>query len=107
MASWPIFSVLLFPVTDPAKQPVWRRDQLGCRSATRGKDHPGDLPPRVICDMRREESSVTRNQINVLVTGMGMTTPLGPDVASTWRALLAGESRASSPLSLLNSAPVT
>jgi 3-oxoacyl-[acyl-carrier-protein] synthase II len=26
---------------------------------------------------------------------MGMTTPLGPDVASTWRALLAGESRVS------------
>jgi 3-oxoacyl-[acyl-carrier-protein] synthase II len=38
---------------------------------------------------------VTRNQIDVLVTGMGMTTPLGPDVASTWRALLAGESRVS------------
>jgi 3-oxoacyl-[acyl-carrier-protein] synthase II len=38
---------------------------------------------------------VTRNQINVLVTGMGMTTPLGADVASTWRALLAGESRVS------------
>ncbi len=28
----------------------------------------------------------------VVVTGMGMTTPLGGDVASTWRALLAGES---------------
>ena len=26
---------------------------------------------------------------------MGMTTPLGPDVTSTWRALLAGESRVS------------
>ena len=26
---------------------------------------------------------------------MGMTTPLGPDVASTWRSLLAGESRVS------------
>lgn len=38
---------------------------------------------------------MTRNQVNVLVTGMGMTTPLGPDVASTWRALLAGESRVS------------
>lgn len=36
---------------------------------------------------------MTGNRINVLVTGMGMTTPLGPDVASTWRALLAGESR--------------
>jgi 3-oxoacyl-[acyl-carrier-protein] synthase II len=31
--------------------------------------------------------------MEVLVTGMGMTTPLGPDVTSTWRALLAGESR--------------
>jgi 3-oxoacyl-[acyl-carrier-protein] synthase II len=38
---------------------------------------------------------LTRNQIEVLVTGMGMTTPLGPDVTSTWRALLAGESRVS------------
>jgi 3-oxoacyl-[acyl-carrier-protein] synthase II len=38
---------------------------------------------------------VTINQVNVLVTGMGMTTPLGPDVESTWRALLAGESRVS------------
>ena len=33
--------------------------------------------------------------MDVFVTGMGMTTPLGPDVASTWRALLAGESRVS------------
>jgi 3-oxoacyl-[acyl-carrier-protein] synthase II len=33
--------------------------------------------------------------MEVLVTGIGMTTPLGPDVASTWRALLAGESRVS------------
>jgi 3-oxoacyl-[acyl-carrier-protein] synthase II len=38
---------------------------------------------------------VTNNQVNVLVTGMGMTTPLGADVESTWRALLAGESRVS------------
>ncbi len=28
----------------------------------------------------------------VVVTGMGMTTPLGGDVASTWSALLAGTS---------------
>nr|WP_137816359.1 beta-ketoacyl-[acyl-carrier-protein] synthase family protein [Gandjariella thermophila] len=28
----------------------------------------------------------------VLVTGLGMTTPLGPDVPSSWSALLAGES---------------
>ena len=38
---------------------------------------------------------MTNNQVNVLVTGMGMTTPLGADVESTWRALLAGESRVS------------
>jgi len=38
---------------------------------------------------------VTNNQVNALVTGMGMTTPLGADVESTWRALLAGESRVS------------
>jgi 3-oxoacyl-[acyl-carrier-protein] synthase II len=38
---------------------------------------------------------LTHNQVEVLVTGMGMTTPLGPDVTSTWRALLAGESRVS------------
>ena len=38
---------------------------------------------------------MTNNQVNALVTGMGMTTPLGADVESTWRALLAGESRVS------------
>jgi 3-oxoacyl-[acyl-carrier-protein] synthase II len=32
--------------------------------------------------------------IDVVVTGMGATTPLGGDVASTWRAALAGESGA-------------
>ena len=31
----------------------------------------------------------------VVVTGIGMTTPLGADVPSTWAALLAGESRVS------------
>lgn len=31
---------------------------------------------------------------DVVVTGLGMTTPLGADVASTWAALLAGESGA-------------
>jgi acyl carrier protein len=40
--------VLLFPLADPAKQPVWRRDQQGCRSVTGGKDHPGDLPCPVL-----------------------------------------------------------
>lgn len=30
--------------------------------------------------------------IEVVVTGLGAITPLGPDVASTWRALVAGES---------------
>ena len=28
----------------------------------------------------------------VVVTGLGATTPLGADVASTWKALLAGQS---------------
>ena len=31
-------------------------------------------------------------QATVVVTGLGATTPLGGDVASTWRAMLAGES---------------
>jgi 3-oxoacyl-[acyl-carrier-protein] synthase II len=31
---------------------------------------------------------------DIVVTGLGMTTPLGADVASTWAALLAGESGA-------------
>jgi 3-oxoacyl-(acyl-carrier-protein) synthase len=31
---------------------------------------------------------------DVVVTGLGATTPLGGDVASTWRAALAGESGA-------------
>lgn len=30
--------------------------------------------------------------MNVAVTGLGATTPLGGDVPSTWSALLAGES---------------
>jgi 3-oxoacyl-[acyl-carrier-protein] synthase II len=34
--------------------------------------------------------------IDVVVTGMGATTPLGGDIASTWRAALAGESGARS-----------
>ncbi|MCW2912181.1 MAG: 3-oxoacyl-(acyl-carrier-protein) synthase 2 [Actinomycetia bacterium] len=32
------------------------------------------------------------NQVKVVVTGLGATTPLGGDVASTWSALLAGAS---------------
>ena len=31
---------------------------------------------------------------DVVITGLGATTPLGGDVASTWRAALAGESGA-------------
>ena len=30
--------------------------------------------------------------VEVVVTGLGATTPLGGDVASTWEALLAGKS---------------
>lgn len=32
------------------------------------------------------------SQVEVVVTGLGATTPLGGDVASTWEALLAGRS---------------
>jgi 3-oxoacyl-[acyl-carrier-protein] synthase II len=36
---------------------------------------------------------VTSNdQVSVVVTGLGATTPLGGDVASTWSAMLAGTS---------------
>lgn len=35
---------------------------------------------------------VTLNMEDVVVTGLGATTPLGGDVASTWAAMLAGES---------------
>jgi 3-oxoacyl-[acyl-carrier-protein] synthase II len=35
---------------------------------------------------------VAKNQVSVVVTGMGATTPLGGDVASTWSAMLAGKS---------------
>jgi 3-oxoacyl-[acyl-carrier-protein] synthase II len=35
---------------------------------------------------------VSRDQARVVVTGLGATTPLGGDVASTWSALLAGRS---------------
>jgi len=31
-------------------------------------------------------------QVSVVVTGLGATTPLGGDVASTWSAMLAGTS---------------
>ncbi|MDX6242483.1 MAG: 3-oxoacyl-[acyl-carrier-protein] synthase, partial [Frankiales bacterium] len=32
------------------------------------------------------------NQVTVVVTGLGATTPVGGDVASTWEGLLAGRS---------------
>ncbi len=35
---------------------------------------------------------MTRPEQTVVITGLGATTPLGGDVASTWAALLAGES---------------
>ena len=35
---------------------------------------------------------MTADDIRVVVTGLGVTTPLGGDVASTWSALLAGKS---------------
>ena len=34
----------------------------------------------------------TKDQVSVVVTGLGATTPLGGDVASTWSAMLAGNS---------------
>ena len=34
----------------------------------------------------------TNDQASVVVTGLGATTPLGGDVASTWSAMLAGTS---------------
>jgi 3-oxoacyl-[acyl-carrier-protein] synthase II len=35
---------------------------------------------------------VARDQVSVVVTGLGATTPLGGDIASTWSAMLAGRS---------------
>ncbi|MCW2876315.1 MAG: 3-oxoacyl-(acyl-carrier-protein) synthase 2 [Sphaerisporangium sp.] len=35
---------------------------------------------------------MSRDRVRVVVTGLGVTTPLGGDVASTWSALLAGQS---------------
>ncbi|MDN5932180.1 MAG: beta-ketoacyl-ACP synthase, partial [Pseudonocardia sp.] len=35
---------------------------------------------------------MTGSDIEVVVTGLGATTPLGGDVTSTWEALLAGQS---------------
>ncbi|MGZ4616887.1 MAG: beta-ketoacyl synthase N-terminal-like domain-containing protein, partial [Actinomycetes bacterium] len=37
------------------------------------------------------DSRLTDSQ-RVVVTGLGATTPLGGDVASTWSAMLAGQS---------------
>ena len=34
----------------------------------------------------------SNDQVSVVVTGLGATTPLGGDVASTWSAMLAGTS---------------
>ena len=34
----------------------------------------------------------TRSDVSVVVTGLGATTPLGGDVASTWSGLLEGRS---------------
>ena len=35
---------------------------------------------------------MTRSRRRVAITGLGMVTPIGHDVASTWEALLAGQS---------------
>jgi len=35
---------------------------------------------------------VAKDQVSVVVTGLGATTPLGGDIASTWSAMLAGKS---------------
>ena len=35
---------------------------------------------------------MARDQVSVVVTGLGATTPLGGDIASTWSAMLAGRS---------------
>ena len=40
------------------------------------------------------ETAVRADQPRVVVTGLGMTTPLGGDVASTWESMLAGRSGA-------------
>ena len=37
-------------------------------------------------------SNLSKNGRRVVVTGMGMLTPVGNDTASTWNALLAGKS---------------
>jgi 3-oxoacyl-[acyl-carrier-protein] synthase II len=42
----------------------------------------------------KERFTVRADQPNVVVTGLGATSPLGGDVASTWAAMLAGKSGA-------------
>jgi 3-oxoacyl-[acyl-carrier-protein] synthase II len=42
--------------------------------------------------MSQEEIVMSTPVTDVVVTGLGATTPLGGDVASTWDALLAGRS---------------
>ena len=47
---------------------------------------------------RRQGRRVARSRREtVVVTGLGATTPLGPDVASTWTAMLAGQSGLQTP----------
>src|SRR3954466_6873875 len=58
-----------------------------CRGALPG--HPATRPPGR-CPRRNTVMSTPATDI--VVTGLGATTPLGGDVASTWDALLAGRS---------------
>jgi 3-oxoacyl-[acyl-carrier-protein] synthase II len=44
--------------------------------------------------MSREVSAAMAHAVKVVVTGLGATTPLGGDIASTWSGLLAGRSGA-------------
>jgi 3-oxoacyl-[acyl-carrier-protein] synthase II len=47
---------------------------------------------RAPCDEIEEPITVSADDNRVVVTGLGATTPLGGDVASTWSAMLAGRS---------------
>src|ERR1035438_837879 len=52
-------------------------------------------PPRASAPRtEKERFTVRADQPRVVVTGLGATTPLGGDVASTWESLLAGRSGA-------------
>src|SRR3984885_8229406 len=60
----------------------------GCSSGPPRDDGGGRVGPPP-----REERAVGSNdRVSVVVTGLGATTPLGGDVASTWSAMLAGTS---------------